>query len=43
VPTERFNRGDRYCSEFCAGNMPSQSKGGDDCGCGHASCHHHGN
>jgi hypothetical protein len=43
VPTERFNRGDEFCSEFCEGNQPSQAEGGrDDCGCGHPSCHHHG-
>ncbi|HEY2746945.1 MAG TPA: metallothionein [Polyangia bacterium] len=42
VPTDRINRGDLYCSEFCAGTQPSQAGGGDDCGCGHASCRHHG-
>jgi hypothetical protein len=42
VPTDRFNRGDQFCSEFCTGNQPSQSTGGDDCGCGHRTCHHHG-
>jgi len=43
VPTERFNRGDEYCSEFCAGNASNQAESGrDDCGCGHPSCHHHG-
>jgi hypothetical protein len=42
VPTERANRGDPFCSEFCAERKPSQAQGRDDCGCGHPSCHHHG-
>ncbi|HZS38064.1 MAG TPA: metallothionein [Polyangia bacterium] len=42
VPTERANRGDKFCSEFCSQKTPSQAQGRDDCGCGHPSCHHHG-
>ena len=42
VPTERANRGDAFCSDYCAKGTPSQSKLKDDCGCGHPSCHHHG-